>query len=286
MNRSRLGRPRAWVAQMRRSLRPNQYLRMIENRFVTSEQAFVPMAAWDRCVDPQLAPPSPDRGIPVYVGVDASVKHDSSAIVAMHLGRQAPSRFGWSFIAIFQPSPEEPLDFEGTIEATLLDLHQRFNIVKVLFDPYQMVATAQRLTQAGLPIEEFPQSPANLTAASQNLFELINAGNLVAYPNEAMRLRCRGRSRSRPHEAGASPKRNKPQDRCRGRIRHVCSCCCSWSWRRQCLSSRLQLGFRSDDDEEIVDIKMPPKRLHAYLTPEQYERITRPVALFPLGRQA
>ena len=36
-----------------------------------------------------------------------------------------------------------------------------------------MQATAQRLTRAGLQLEEFPQSPANLTAASQKLFALI-----------------------------------------------------------------------------------------------------------------
>jgi phage terminase large subunit-like protein len=58
----------------------------------------------------------------------------------------------------------------------------------VLFDPWQMQAVAQRLTKAGLRIEEFPQSPANLTAASQNLFELIEAQNLVAYPDLSMRL--------------------------------------------------------------------------------------------------
>jgi hypothetical protein len=44
----------AWLADMRRTLRPNQYLRMIENRFVTSESTFVEMTAWDRCVDPRL----------------------------------------------------------------------------------------------------------------------------------------------------------------------------------------------------------------------------------------
>jgi phage terminase large subunit-like protein len=49
-------------------------------------------------------------------------------------------------------------------------------------------AVAQRLRNHGLPIEEFPQSPANLTAASQNLFELIQGQNLVVYPDEGMRL--------------------------------------------------------------------------------------------------
>ena len=37
----------AWLAEMRRSLRPNQFLRMIENRFVTSESSFVDMEKWD-----------------------------------------------------------------------------------------------------------------------------------------------------------------------------------------------------------------------------------------------
>ena len=59
------------------------------------------------------------------------------------------------------------------IERTLLDLRKRFLLCKVLYDPYQMQATAQRLTRAGVQLEEFPQSPANLTMISQNLFELI-----------------------------------------------------------------------------------------------------------------
>ena len=89
---------------------------------------------------------------------------------------------------VFQPNPDDPLDFEHTIEATLLDLHKRFYLKKVLFDPYQMQATAQRLARAGLAIEEFPQSSPNLTAASQNLYELIQNNNLVVYPDAGMRL--------------------------------------------------------------------------------------------------
>jgi phage terminase large subunit-like protein len=57
-----------------------------------------------------------------------------------------------------------------------------------LFDPFQMMATAQRLTRAGLPVEEFAQSSPNLTAASQNLYELIEGQNIVCYPDAQMRL--------------------------------------------------------------------------------------------------
>jgi phage terminase large subunit-like protein len=58
----------------------------------------------------------------------------------------------------------------------------------VLFDPYQMQATAQRLARAGLQVEEFPQSSANLTAAAQNLFDLIQDQRLIVYPDEGLRL--------------------------------------------------------------------------------------------------
>jgi phage terminase large subunit-like protein len=89
---------------------------------------------------------------------------------------------------VFQPSPEEPLNFEATIEKTVLELHKRFFLRKVLYDPYQMVATAQRLTRAGVTLEEFPQSPNNLTSASQNLFELIQGQGLRVYPAPDIRL--------------------------------------------------------------------------------------------------
>jgi hypothetical protein len=89
---------------------------------------------------------------------------------------------------IFQPSPEQPLDFELTIESHLLDLKRRFQLRQVRYDPYQMVSTAQRLAKAGIPIEEFPQSNPNLTAASQNLFDLIESRALVLYPAADMRL--------------------------------------------------------------------------------------------------
>jgi phage terminase large subunit-like protein len=177
----------AWLADMRRTLRPNQFLRMIENRFVTTEASFVEMSAWDRCVDPRLGFALADRSLPVWVGVDASVKHDQSAVVAVSFDPKG-QLVRLIFHRVFQPTPTQPLNFEATIEATLQDLARRFQIRRIVFDPFQMAATAQRLQRAGLPVEEFPQSSPNLTAASQNLYELIQSGALVCYPDAAMRL--------------------------------------------------------------------------------------------------
>jgi hypothetical protein len=176
-----------WIAQMRRSLRPNQFLRMIENRFVSTESTFIDMDWWDECVEPALRPVLTDRALPVWVGVDASVKRDSTAIVACTWDAKVnKARLVWH--RIFQPSPTDPLDFEMTIERTLTDMVQRFRVREVRYDPYQMAAVAQRLANRRVPMVEFPQSVPNLTAASQNLYELVKGRNLVVYADDVIRL--------------------------------------------------------------------------------------------------
>ena len=59
-----------WLAEMRRTLRPNAYQRLVLNEFASAESQFVDMAAWDSCVQPSLVPSS--ERLPIYVGVDAS----------------------------------------------------------------------------------------------------------------------------------------------------------------------------------------------------------------------
>ena len=177
----------SWLDQMKRSLRTNQYLRMIQNQFVTSEASFVDMEKWDQCIDAEATPIISDPELPIFVGIDASVKHDSTAIVAVRWDQEA-QKVRLVSHRVFQPSPDAPLDFEATIEQTVIDLAARFNVRLALYDPYQLQATAQRLARADIRIEEFPQTVGNLTLASQNLYDLIEGRNLSAYPDPAMRL--------------------------------------------------------------------------------------------------
>jgi len=176
-----------WIAQMRQQLRPNAFLRLVRNEWVTSEGEFVPVQWWDACVDPDLHPELADPRLPIWCGVDASVKRDSTAIVCATFDQVAKKvRLVWH--RTFQPSPTDPLDFEATIEKTLLDLRRRFWVHEVRFDPWQMQAVAQRLTGAGLPMVEFPQSVPNLTEASTNLYELLKGRNLTTYSDDDLRL--------------------------------------------------------------------------------------------------
>jgi phage terminase large subunit-like protein len=175
-----------WISDMRRQ-RASVYQRHVLNQFASSSSQFVDMDKWDLCVRPDLTPLHADLFREVFVGIDASYKHDSAAIVVTGFDRNTQMVRLISH-RVFQPSPDAPLDFELTIESYLLDLKRRFQLRLVRYDPYQMVATAQRLAKAGIPIEEFPQTVPNLTASSQNLFDLIQSQALVLYPNEEIRL--------------------------------------------------------------------------------------------------
>jgi phage terminase large subunit-like protein len=176
-----------WFTLMRRSLRSNQYLRMVENRFVTTESSFVDLAWWDACTDAAAVPVVSNTSLPVWVGLDASTKRDSTAIVAVTW--DAPTnKAQLVFHRVFQPSPDEPLDFEATVERTVHELRRRFAVRGVWYDPYQMAAVAQRLQAAGAPMREFPQTTGNLTAMGSNLYELVKGRGLVVYPDPALRL--------------------------------------------------------------------------------------------------
>jgi hypothetical protein len=176
-----------WIEQMRRSLRPNQFLRMIENRFVTTENTFVDLDWWDACTDPTLTPVLADKELPVWLGVDASVKRDTTAIVAVTFDAKA-QRVRLIAHRIFQPTSAQPLDFEATIEATVKEYCRRFAVRGVYYDPYQMAAVAQRLQTANVPMREFPQTVANLTAMGSRLYELIKGARITVYKDDALRL--------------------------------------------------------------------------------------------------
>lgn len=177
----------AWKEQMRGSLRGNAYLRLIENRWVTSESSFIDVEEWDKCVDLTANPVPRDKQLPVWVGVDASTKHDSTAIVACAYDDKT-KHVRLVTHTTFQPSPQDPLDFEATIERTLLNWNEQYDLQEVRFDPWQLVSVAQRLKRAGLPMVEFPQTQGNLTEASSCLYEQIKGHSITLYADAEMRL--------------------------------------------------------------------------------------------------
>jgi phage terminase large subunit-like protein len=60
-------------------------------------------------------------------------------------------------------------------------------VEQIVADPYQLHRSITSMQAAGIPISEFPQTPANLTRAGQALFDLLNGRNLKMYPAADLR---------------------------------------------------------------------------------------------------
>lgn len=174
----------AYYEAQRRSLRPGTFLRLHENTWVSAETTFITPTLWDGCVDAALTPLLPSHEHALCVGVDAGIKHDNAALVAV---RRDGDRVILATHRIWRPSPERPLDIEESIEAALRELHERYWVREILVDPYQMHRSITTLAAAGLPIREFPQTSEGTTRMGQALFDLLNGRNLRLYPSAELR---------------------------------------------------------------------------------------------------
>jgi phage terminase large subunit-like protein len=179
----------SWVTKdyletQRARLKANTYLRLHENRWTSSEEAFIEMEQWDKCIDDNHSPLLPDRTLEIVVGVDVSTKGDSTAVVAC-------TRMENKVILVchrkWQPSKNAPLDLEETVERHILDLAQNYHIKEVLYDDYQFQRSAMTLIKRGINMVEFPQTLDRLTEMSQNLYDLIKGRNIVLYSDEEFR---------------------------------------------------------------------------------------------------
>jgi phage terminase large subunit-like protein len=178
--------PEYYKAQ-RQELRPLAYLRLHENRWVSSESSLIDTDLWDVCIDRNyIVPPPP---LDLYLGIDASTKRDRSAVVSVHWGEDkrlylGPKRF-------WQPSKSDPLDLERTVEAYILELEEKHNIELVNYDPYQFHRSGMTLRDKGIPMQEFNQTVDRLTKMTNDLLDMLTQKQLVLYPDNAMRKEAR-----------------------------------------------------------------------------------------------
>jgi phage terminase large subunit-like protein len=173
-----------YYAQQRRSLRPATYQRLHENQWISAESIFLTRELWRGCVDPEARPVLSDLMLPVWLGLDAAVKHDSTGLVGVTYDF-ATKRVRLVTHRIWRPEGMV-LDLRATAGATLREYRERFDIRAVVYDPYQLAVLAAELTQDGLPMVEFPQTLDRLTAVGQNLLDLLTGQNLVLYPSDEL----------------------------------------------------------------------------------------------------
>lgn len=173
-----------YLRTQKQRLRGNTYLRLHENRWTESEEAFIEPDDWDACVHRDHHPMLPSKDIVVMVGIDASVKNDSSAVVAV---TKRDNEIVLVAHRKWQPTRKKTMDFEESIEAYVKELAEHYTVKEVRYDPYQMHRSALTLSKSGIRMVEYPQTTDRLTEMAQNLYQLIKGRNLVLYEDKEMR---------------------------------------------------------------------------------------------------
>ena len=169
-------------------LRPSAYLRLHENRWVTTHEAFIPIEWWQYAEqfferDAYIWKEHPFRTFPVIVGVDAAPKRDSTAVVGVTYDPKR-GKVVQLFHKIWTPVEGELFDLQATVEQYLIDVYNKFNVVSIVYDPTQLHQIMVRLALKGFPVKEYTQSAGNMTKASQALFDVLQGRNFETYPDE------------------------------------------------------------------------------------------------------
>jgi len=139
------------------------------NQWVRSQESWLPVGAWEQCrSDLDL-----DTDLPVWVGIDMALKHDSIAVViAQPQDEKIVVRS-----KIWQPK-DEGVDV-ADVEHYLRQLHQTYDVREFAFDPAYFQRSAEQLADEGLRMVEFPQNGQRMIPACGQAYELIVAGKVA-----------------------------------------------------------------------------------------------------------
>lgn len=167
------------------------FRRYFLNQWTTSEQIWLPAGAWDACCAPELGL---DPALPLYVGIDIGLRHDSSAVACAQ--RQGERTILRARIWENPYAPEHSLHDTwklniAEVEAYLLELYGAFPTPaceiddeikpgpEFDYDPAFFERSAQLLEGEGLAMVEFPQTDSRMIPVSQQFFQLISEGSLA-----------------------------------------------------------------------------------------------------------
>jgi len=179
-----------YYEEQRDSLRPAAYLRLHENRWVTTHEEFIPIEWWSAAEvhfpdSAELWKDHPYAKFPVYMGVDAAPKRDSTSVVGVTYD---PSKgvVIELFHRIWTPINVQ-LDLDETMKQFIIDMTKRFLVIKIGYDPSHLYQLMLNLYKDGFPVSEFTQTVSNMTRASQNLYDLLKFRRFYTYKDDEAR---------------------------------------------------------------------------------------------------
>lgn len=142
------------------------------NQWVSTATAWMPAGAWEACEDAEREiPPGSD----VVLGFDGSFNNDSTALVVV----SAPTDDSPPHVDVVA-AWEKPQGSMNDWAVPIVDVEEeirkacrKWQVREIVCDPFRWARTYQILEDEGLPVVEFPQSPARMVPATQRFYEAV-----------------------------------------------------------------------------------------------------------------
>jgi phage terminase large subunit-like protein len=146
-----------------RTTREADFRRYRLGQWTQHADAWLPSEAWQACEDPRPIPADAE----VALGFDGSYSGDATAIVAVQLGDMPHLDVVRLWESVGGQVPI--IDVEDALRIAC----KRWRVHTIVADPFRWARSLQMLADEGLPVEEFPQSPARMTPATQRFGEAV-----------------------------------------------------------------------------------------------------------------
>jgi phage terminase large subunit-like protein len=166
------------------------------NVWIQTNEALYDMRAWDRCYDETLDI-ADFEGLPCRIAIDLASKTDIAALVAIfekdgkvipfakfYVPEQAiiesrnDSYKGWEVEGKLITTPGDVIDIDR-IEADILEMSSRFEVLEVAYDPWQAQQMATHLTEQGANAVEYRQTVQNFSEPTKELDAMMRSQKIA-----------------------------------------------------------------------------------------------------------
>jgi phage terminase large subunit-like protein len=148
--------------------RESAFRRYRLGQWASHDQTWLPDGAWLRCADRDR---QIEDGTDVVLALDGSFNGDSTALVVATVG-ECPHL---DVVGLWSRPDNDP----GwrvpvrDVEQCIRDACRRWTVREITADPFRWQRSLEVLQEEGLPVTEYPQSPARMTPATQRFFEAV-----------------------------------------------------------------------------------------------------------------
>lgn len=156
------------VKRRYRQVPRHEFARYHLGAWTTVQESWLPFGAWEECATGEGVP----DGAPVVLGFDGSYNNDSTALVVAQLAPRPHLDLVQAW--------EKPVQVQGEWKVPIVEVEdairaacRRWSVREIVCDPYRWARSMEVLEGEGLPVVEFPQSPARMTPASQRFYEAV-----------------------------------------------------------------------------------------------------------------